>query len=64
MMTRRFVWLSVAALAFAGCGSGAAVDEKDWGVLVPGGVPSFGVDFAGELYVSGGSSIYKIIEGP
>lgn len=43
--------------------NGSAVDEKDWGIIVPGGVPSFGVDFAGELYVIGGSSIYKIIEG-
>ncbi|HWL40476.1 MAG TPA: PQQ-dependent sugar dehydrogenase [Gemmatimonadaceae bacterium] len=43
--------------------NGAAVDEKDWGILVPGSVTSFGVDFAGELYVIGGSSIYRIIEG-
>lgn len=36
---------------------------KDWGITSPGNVPSFGVDFAGEIYVIGGSSIYRIAAG-
>lgn len=43
--------------------AGAAVDQKDWGLTSPGNVPSFGVDFAGEIYVIGGSSIYRIVAG-
>ena len=42
---------------------GAAVDQKDWGITAPGGVASFGVDFAGEVYVMGGNSIYRIVAG-
>jgi glucose/arabinose dehydrogenase len=42
--------------------NGAAVDQKDWG-LTMGSVPSFGVDFAGELYVISGNSILKIAQG-
>lgn len=41
----------------------AAVDTRDWGIVVPANVPSFGVDFAGEIYIIGGSSIYKIVAG-
>ena len=42
--------------------NGAAVDEKDWG-LTMGNVPSFGVDFAGELYVISGNSVLKVAQG-
>ncbi len=43
--------------------NGAAVDRKDWGIPSVGTVPSFGVDAVGEMYVIGGSSIYKIVQG-
>ena len=43
--------------------AGAAVDQKDWGLTSPGNVSSFGVDFAGEVYVIGGSTIYRIAAG-
>ena len=43
--------------------SGAAVDQKDWGITSPGNVTSFGTDFAGEIYVMGGNTIYKIVAG-
>ena len=43
--------------------NGAAVDEKDWGLSL-GNVTSFGLDFAGELYVMTASDIRKIVEGP
>jgi glucose/arabinose dehydrogenase len=39
--------------------NGAPADEKDWG-LPMSFVTSFGVDFAGELYVISGTSILKI----
>lgn len=42
--------------------NGAAMDEKDWG-LTMGNVPSFGVDFAGELYVISGNSVLKVAQG-
>ena len=42
--------------------SGAATDVKDWG-LTMGNVTSFGVDFAGELYVMSGNSIQKVAAG-
>ena len=42
--------------------NGAAVDQKDWGLAL-GNVPSFGVDFAGELYIISGSSILKVAAG-
>lgn len=42
--------------------SGAAVDQKDWG-LTMSAVASFGVDAAGELYVMTGNSILKIAQG-
>jgi hypothetical protein len=42
--------------------SGAAVDQKDWG-LTMAAVASFGVDAAGELYVMSGNSILKIAQG-
>ena len=42
--------------------NGAAVDQKDWGLTL-GNVPSFGVDFAGELYVISGNSILKVAAG-
>ena len=42
---------------------GAAVDEYEWPALAPGGgVPSFGRDAAGELYVlSSGGGVYRIV---
>jgi glucose/arabinose dehydrogenase len=43
--------------------NGTAVDQKDWGITSPGNVTSFGTDFAGELYVIGGSTIYRIVAG-
>jgi hypothetical protein len=36
-----------------------AVDQKDWG-LTTAAVASFGVDFAGELYMISGNTILKI----
>jgi glucose/arabinose dehydrogenase len=42
--------------------NGIAVDQKDWG-LTSANVTSFGTDFAGELYVLSGNSIFKIAEG-
>jgi hypothetical protein len=42
--------------------NGVAVDQKDWG-LAMGNVASFGVDFAGELYVLSGNSILRIVPG-
>jgi glucose/arabinose dehydrogenase len=42
--------------------SGAAFDQKDWG-LTASSVTSFGVDAAGELYMMSGNSILKIAQG-
>jgi glucose/arabinose dehydrogenase len=42
--------------------NGAALDEKDWGLATPF-VTSFGLDFAGEMYVMSGNSIFKIVQG-
>jgi glucose/arabinose dehydrogenase len=42
--------------------NGVAVDQKDWGLSM-GHVTSFGVDFAGELYVLSGNSILKVAQG-
>jgi glucose/arabinose dehydrogenase len=42
--------------------NGAAVDQKDWGLNL-GNVTSFGVDFAGEIYVTTGNSVLKISQG-
>ena len=42
--------------------NGAVVDVKDWGLSM-GNVTSFGVDFAGELYVVSGNSIQKVAAG-
>ena len=42
--------------------NGVAVDQKDW-ALTMGNVASFGVDFAGELYVLSGNSILRIVQG-
>jgi len=42
---------------------GAAIDEKDWGITSAGNVTSFGVDADGEMYVIGGTTIYKIVAG-
>ncbi len=39
--------------------NGVAVDQKDWG-LTTAAVTSFGVDFAGELYMISGNTILKI----
>jgi glucose/arabinose dehydrogenase len=43
--------------------SGVAVDAKDWGLTTPF-VESFGVDFAGELYMMSGNNIVKIAPVP
>ncbi len=40
---------------------GAAIDQKDWGITSPGNVSSFGVDYDGEMYLIGGSVIYRIV---
>ena len=42
--------------------NGAAVDQKDWG-LPMSLVTSFGLDFAGEMYVISGTNILKIAQG-
>jgi len=42
--------------------NGVAVDQKDWALSL-GNVTSFGVDFAGELYVLSGSSVLKVAQG-
>lgn len=42
--------------------NGAAVDVKDWGLSM-GNVTSFGVDFAGELYVMSGNTVQKVAAG-
>ena len=42
--------------------NGAAVDQKDWG-LTNTSVTSFGVDFAGELYMMSGDRILKLAQG-
>jgi hypothetical protein len=42
--------------------NGVAVDQKDW-ALTLGNVASFGLDFAGELYVLSGNSILKLAQG-
>jgi glucose/arabinose dehydrogenase len=42
--------------------NGIAVDQKDWGLTL-GSVPSFGVDFAGELYIISGNTIVKLAQG-
>ncbi|HJQ10237.1 MAG TPA: PQQ-dependent sugar dehydrogenase, partial [Gemmatimonadaceae bacterium] len=43
--------------------NGAAVDQKDWS-LSNSLVTSFGVDFAGELYMMTGNTILKLAKGP
>ena len=42
--------------------NGAALDQKDWG-LSAGFVTSFGLDFAGEMYVMSGDTILKLAQG-
>ena len=42
--------------------NGVAVDQKDWG-LTSSSVTSFGVDFAGEMYMMSGNSILKLAQG-
>ncbi|HET9636911.1 MAG TPA: PQQ-dependent sugar dehydrogenase [Gemmatimonadaceae bacterium] len=42
--------------------NGTAVDQKDWG-LTNSSVTSFGVDFAGELYMISNGSILKLAKG-
>lgn len=42
--------------------NGTAVDQKDWG-LTNTSVTSFGVDFAGELYMMSGDTILKLAHG-
>jgi glucose/arabinose dehydrogenase len=41
---------------------GAAVDKKDWGIT-NSSVASFGLDFAGELYMLAGNSVLKLAKG-
>ena len=43
--------------------NGAAVDQKDWGLTNPS-VTSFGLDFAGELYMISGNNILKLAKTP
>jgi glucose/arabinose dehydrogenase len=40
--------------------NGVAVDQKDWGVALSS-VTSFGQDAGGELYITAGNSIYKLV---
>lgn len=42
--------------------NGSAVDQKDWG-LTNSTVTSFGVDFAGELYMMSGNTVLKLAPG-
>ena len=42
--------------------NGVAVDQKDWG-LTNSSVTSFGLDFAGEIYMMAGNSILKLNPG-
>ena len=42
--------------------NGTAVDQKDWGIT-NSSVTSFGVDFAGELYMMSGNTILKLAQG-
>ena len=42
--------------------NGVAVDQKDWG-LSASNVTSFGLDYAGEMYIMSGNSILKLAEG-
>ena len=43
----------------------AAAELTDWPSLRPGGViTSFGEDAAGELYVTAGSGVFKIVPDP
>ena len=42
--------------------NGSAVDQKDWG-LSNSSVTSFGVDYAGELYMISGDTILKLAQG-
>jgi glucose/arabinose dehydrogenase len=42
--------------------NGVATDQKDWGLTMTS-VASFGVDFAGELYVMSGNSVLKVAQG-
>jgi glucose/arabinose dehydrogenase len=42
--------------------NGTAVDQKDWG-LTSSSVTSFGLDFAGEMYMMSGDDILKLKQG-
>jgi glucose/arabinose dehydrogenase len=42
--------------------NGAAVDRKDWGITLST-VTSFGQDAQGELYMTSGDAIYKLVPG-
>jgi glucose/arabinose dehydrogenase len=42
--------------------NGTAINQKDWWLNRPN-VTSFGKDFAGELYLISGDSIFKIVQG-
>ena len=43
--------------------TGVAVERKDWGIPDIGNVTSFGVDYAGEIYMIATSGIHKILQG-
>jgi hypothetical protein len=42
--------------------NGTAVDQKDWGIM-NSAVTSFGLDFAGELYMLAGNTVLKLAKG-
>lgn len=42
--------------------NGTAVDQKDWGIT-NSAVTSFGLDFAGELYMLAGNTVLKLAKG-
>jgi glucose/arabinose dehydrogenase len=44
--------------------NGVAVDRKDWGIPALPSVTSFGLDWAGEMYMMSGNTIQKVIQGP
>jgi glucose/arabinose dehydrogenase len=43
---------------------GSATEQRDWNVVKPGQVVSFGRDGQGELYVLTANAVWKIVKGP